>query len=136
VAFGFGDGMALRKDIRVLVVDDMAVSRQILVQMLEQLGVNVVRTAQSGAEAVKSLAQFPADMIISDLIMPDMDGLQLLKRLRDDRRSCRIVFILTSADDSNEKITDAWQLGLDRFLPKPFELPRLMTCLEAVAGRI
>jgi two-component system chemotaxis response regulator CheY len=119
-----------------LVVDDMSVSRQILVQMLEQLGVNVVRTAQSGAEAIRSLSQFPADMIISDLIMPDMDGLELLKRLRDDRRSCRIGFILTSADDANEKITDAWHLGLDRFLPKPFELPRLVTCLEAVAGRI
>lgn len=128
--------MALRKDIIILVVDDMSISRQLLVQMLEQLGVNVVRTAQSGAEAIRSLAQFPADMIVSDLIMPDMDGLELLRRLRDERQSRGIGFILTSGDDANEKITEAWHLGLDRYLPKPFEMPQLITCLEAVAGRI
>jgi two-component system chemotaxis response regulator CheY len=136
VTVDMGDAMALRKDIRILIVDDMSISRQILVQMLEQLGVNIVRTAQSGAEAIRSLTHFHADMVISDLMMPDMDGLELLQRLRDDRRNCRIGFILTSGDDTHEKITEAWHLGLDRFLPKPFELPRLITCLEAVAGRI
>ncbi|MGR3661544.1 MAG: response regulator [Paracoccaceae bacterium] len=136
MAVGDGETMALRKDIKILVVDDMAISRQLLVQMLEQLGVNVVHTAQSGAEALRSLAAFPADMIIADLIMPDMDGLELLRRLRESRQSRGIGFILTSGDDTNEKITDAWHSGLDRFMSKPFEMPRLITCLEAVAGRI
>lgn len=128
--------MALRKDLRILVVDDMSVSRQILVQLLEQVGVNSVRTAQSGSDALATLAKEPAEIIIADLHMPDMDGLELLQRLRNDRRSCGIGYILASGDDGSEKITDAWHMGLDRFLPKPFELSRLITCLEAVAGRI
>ena len=128
--------MALRKDIRVMVVDDMAVSRQILVQMLEQIGVNSTITAQSASDALTTLEKFPADIIISDLNMPEMNGLDLLKHLRNDRRSFGIGFVMTSGDESDEKVVDAWHHGMDRFLPKPFEIQGLMTCLEGVAGRM
>ena len=66
--------MALRKDLRLLVVDDMAVSRQLLAQILEQLGLVDVRTAQNGQEALMRLDQHPADIVIADLNMPGMDG--------------------------------------------------------------
>ena len=128
--------MALRKNLRVLVVDDMSVSRQILLQMLEQIGVATVNTAPSGPAALTSLTQKPADVVIADLHMPEMDGLELLRHLRNDRRSCKIGFVMTSGDDSNEKITEAWQDGLDRFLPKPFDKQRLIACLESISGRI
>lgn len=128
--------MALRRNIEVLVADDMAVSRQVLVQMLEQLGVETVRTASSGADALHSLDQQPADILIADLHMPGLDGLQLLQKIRNHRRHCQMGFILASGDDDNGKIADAWHQGLDRFLPKPFEMQRLVQCLEAVAGRI
>ncbi len=128
--------MALRKDLRVLVVDDMPVSRQILLQMLEQIGVATVDTAPSGQNALASLSDYPADVVIADLHMPDMDGLELLRRLRSDRRNNKIGFVMTSGDDSNEKIAEAWHDGLDRFLPKPFDMQRLIVCLESIAGRI
>ena len=128
--------MVLRKNLRVLVVDDMSVSRQILLQMLEQIGVATVNTAPSGPAALTSLTQKPADVVIADLHMPEMDGLELLRHLRNDRRSCKIGFVMTSGDDSNEKITEAWQDGLDRFLPKPFDKQRLIACLESISGRI
>ncbi len=100
--------MALRKNLRVLVIDDMSVSRQILLQMLEQIGVATVNTAPSGPAALTSLTQKPADVVIADLHMPEMDGLELLRHLRNYRRSCKIGFVMTSGDDSNEKITEAW----------------------------
>ena len=128
--------MALRKDLRVLVVDDMSVSRQILLQMLEQIGVATVDTAPSAQNALASLSEYPADVVIVDLHMPDMDGLELLRRVRSDRRNSKIGFVMTSGDDSNEKITEAWHDGLDRFLPKPFDMQRLIVCLESIAGRI
>ena len=128
--------MALRKNLRVLVVDDMSVSRQILLQMLEQIGVETVDTAPSGRNALASLRDYPADVVIADLHMPDMDGLELLRRLRSDRRNNKIGFVMTSGDDANEKITEAWHEGLDRFLPKPFDMQRLIACLESIAGRI
>ncbi len=128
--------MALRKDLRVLVVDDMSVSRQILLQMLEQIGVATVDTAPSAQNALASLSEYPADVVIVDLHMPDMDGLELLRRVRSDRRNSKIGFVMTSGGDSNEKIAEAWHDGLDRFLPKPFDMQRLIACLESIAGRI
>ena len=128
--------MALRKDLRVLVVDDMSVSRQILLQMLEQIGVATVDTAPSAQNALASLSEYPADVVIVDLHMPDMDGLELLRRVRSNRRNSKIGFVMTSGDDSNEKIAEAWHDGLDRFLPKPFDMQRLIACLESIAGRI
>ncbi len=128
--------MALRKNLRVLVVDDMSVSRQILLQMLEQIGVATVDTAPSAQNALATLSEYPADVVIVDLHMPDMDGLELLRRVRSDRRNSKIGFVMTSGDDSNEKIAEAWHDGLDRFLPKPFDMQRLIACLESIAGRI
>ncbi len=128
--------MALRKDLRILVVDDMAISRQLLVQMLEQIGIGLVTTARDAGEALAMLHTDPADLVICDLNMPGMDGLALLRRLRADRRFCRIGFILTSGEDSAERIAEAWHEGLDRFLPKPFDMQRLVVCLEALSGRI
>ncbi len=128
--------MALRRDLRILVVDDMAISRQLLVQMLEQIGIGSVRTASDGGQALSALRANPADLVICDLDMPGMDGLTLLRRLRADRRFCRIGFILTSDNEDSERIAEAWHAGLDRFLPKPFEMHRLVVCLEALSGRI
>jgi two-component system chemotaxis response regulator CheY len=128
--------MALRRDLRILVVDDMAISRQLMVQMLERIGIGSVTTANSGAQALTLLNGQPADLVICDLDMPGMDGLALLRRLRDDRRFCRISFILTGVDDGSERIAEAWHAGMDRFLPKPFDMHRLVVCLEALSGRI
>lgn len=128
--------MALRRNLRVLVVDDMSISRQILLQMLEQIGVASVDTSPNGPNALASLAERPADVIIADLHMPEMNGLELLRRLRNDRRNSKIGFVMTSGDDTNKKIAEAWHDGLDRFLPKPFDMQRLIACLESIAGRI
>ncbi len=128
--------MALRKDLRMLVVDDMSVSRQILMQMLETIGIASVMTASDAQSAIASLVMQPADIVIVDLNMPSMDGLEMLSYLRGDRRWAQIGFILTSGDDTNEKIDMAWGAGMDRFLPKPFDINRLIACLEAVTGRV
>lgn len=128
--------MALRRDIRILVVDDMSVSRHILLQMLETIGINSVQTEPDARSAIANLAIEPADLVIADLNMPGMDGLELLIHLREDRRHSGIGFVMTSGDDANEKIDTAWTQGMDRFLEKPFDINKLIACLEAVAGRV
>ena len=79
--------MALRTNLRVLVVDDMSVSRQILTQMLDRLGVRRVETANSGQDALNLLALSPADLVIADLNMPGMDGVDLLRSMRRSDRT-------------------------------------------------
>lgn len=128
--------MALRKDLRVLVVDDTAVSRQVLLQMLEALGVADARATSGGSMAIASMAQFPADVVIADLNMPEMDGLELLKHMRGDRRSSDVRFILASGDETDKRIDEAWTHGMDRFLSKPFNNQNFVHCIESVAGRI
>ncbi|MGR3289740.1 MAG: response regulator [Paracoccaceae bacterium] len=128
--------MALRKDLRVLVVDDMSVSRQILLQLLESIGITQVQTATDGIDALSNLASCPAEIVIVDLNMPGMDGLELLQLLRNDRRNQNIGFVMTNEDETDQKLDVAWAQGMDRFLPKPFDINRLITCLEAVAGRV
>ena len=128
--------MALRKDLSVLVVDDMTVSRQILLQLLEHMGVQKVQSAAGGVDAMLSLERRPADVVLCDMNMPDMTGLQLLQHLRADAQHNRIGFVMTSGEDTGEMIQEAWHHGMDQFLPKPFEMDSLITCLEGVAGRI
>lgn len=128
--------MALRKDLRVIVVDDMSVSRQLLVQMLENIGIRSVRSARDAEDALEQIRQHPADMVIADLNMPGTDGLMLLKVLRAGRRTRNVAYVMTSADDSSARIVEAQRFGLNRFLPKPFDLPRLVRCLESITGRI
>jgi two-component system chemotaxis response regulator CheY len=128
--------MALRKDLRLLIVDDMAVSRQILTQILEQLGLVDVRSAHSGHEALERLAQHPADIVIADLNMPEMDGIKLLQQVRSDRRCHATRFVLASGNDADPRIDEARMNGMDRFLPKPFCADRLIRVLESVSGRL
>jgi len=120
----------------VLVVDDMTVSRQILLQLLEHMGVQKVQSAAGGVDAMLSLERRPADVVLCDMNMPDMTGLQLLQHLRADAQHHRIGFVMTSGEDTGEMIQEAWHHGMDQFLPKPFEMDSLITCLEGVAGRI
>ncbi len=131
-----GISMALRKNLRVLVVDDMAISRQLLMQMLETIGIDTVFSASNGLEGLKTLASTPVDIVISDLNMPVMDGLELLMALRDDRRFYTIGFIMCSGEETSEKLDKAWQHGVHKFLPKPFDINKLIACLESVSGRV
>jgi len=128
--------MALRKDLRILVADDMSISRQILQQMLEQIGILHVRTARDGNEAFAALEHAPSEVVIADLNMPGLDGLDLLHKLRNDRRFFRIGYIMASGEDTDARIDSGWKLGMDRFLSKPFDIQRLVKCLESVAGRV
>lgn len=128
--------MALRRDLRLVIVDDMAVSRQVLVQLLEQLGLVDVRAAQSGEDALTLLDQHPADILIVDLNMPGMDGLAMLRHVRADRRCHDLRFILCSGADTDARIEDARLAGLDAFLMKPFCTDRLIRALESVSGRL
>ena len=74
--------------------------------------------------------------MIADLNMPGMDGIELLHRIRNDRRAQSVRFVLCSANDSDPRIDEARMNGMDRFLSKPFSADRLIRVLEAVSGRL
>ncbi|MEP4195926.1 MAG: response regulator [Aliishimia sp.] len=126
--------MALRDQIRIMVVDDMSTSRGLITQALEAFGVRNVSTAENGADALEVLAKSPVHMVISDYNMPNMDGLHLLQRLRSDEKTKGLGFILITGRAEQQIIDYGKKLGMNNFLKKPFDPADLRKCIEAVVG--
>jgi two-component system chemotaxis response regulator CheY len=126
--------MALRDQIRIMVVDDMSTSRGLITQALDSFGVQHVSTAADGIEAVRNLARSPVHMVISDYNMPNMNGLQLLHQLRQDAKTAQVGFILITGRAEQQIIDQGRKLGMNNFLQKPFETSSLRQCIETVVG--
>ena len=126
--------MALRDQIRIMVVDDMSTSRGIITQTLDGLGVRHVSTAEDGANALDILARAPVHLVISDYNMPNMDGLKLLHTLRSSAKTKGIGFILITGRAEQQIIDYGRKLGMNNYLKKPFEAQDLRKCIETVVG--
>lgn len=128
--------MALRDLLHVMVVDDMSTSRGLILQALDSFGVRNVRHATDGPSALQALAERPAHLVISDYNMPQMDGLHLLHALRQSPTLGKIGFILITGKAERSIIETGQKLGMNNFIRKPFEPKDLLTCVEAVVGRL
>ncbi len=103
----------------VLVVDDNAMNRDLLARRVERLG-HTVGLAENGREALAQLDGAAFDLILLDVTMPEMDGYEVLERLKADPARAHIPVIMISAVDQAEEIARCIALGADDFLPKPF----------------
>lgn len=128
--------MALRDQIRVMVVDDMSTSRGLITQALDAFGVRNVATAENGKEAMQSLAARPVHLVVSDYNMPEMDGLQLLHYLRATPKTKGVGFILITGRAEQQIIDHGKKLGMNNYLKKPFQPDDLRNCIEAVVGKL
>lgn len=128
--------MALRDQLRVLVVDDMSTSRGLLLQALDSFGIQQVEYATDGTEAMKSLKSRPVHLVISDYNMPGMDGLHLLQHMRHDPATQKTGFILVTGRADPQVINAGKQLGMNNFLEKPFTPDSMRGCIEAVVGKL
>jgi two-component system chemotaxis response regulator CheY len=128
--------MALRDQLRVLVVDDMSTSRGLITQALDSFGLRNVNIAADGASALQRLATSPSHLVISDFNMPGMNGLQLLQAIRSDARTRGLGFLLITGRADREIIDTGRQLGMNNFLKKPFEAAQLRAAIEAIVGKL
>lgn len=126
--------MALKDSISVMVVDDMATSRSLIIMALEEIGIKKIDFCKDGAEALRALAANPVHLVISDYNMPSMDGLGLLKALRENRTTARIGFVLVSGRMTPDILNVGKSLGMNNYITKPFSTPQLKACLQAVVG--
>ena len=106
----------------ILIVDDEQSYRQLLSMVFEGGGHNI-RTAMNGRQAIELLNESPADIIISDVKMPDMDGIEMLREVRETLPDLGVV--LMTAFASVETAREAFKLGADDFIQKPFDVEEL-----------
>ena len=107
---------------KILIVDDEQSYRQLLTLVFEEQG-NTVRTAMNGRQALELLAAEPSDIIIADVKMPDMDGIEMLRAVRETLPDLGV--ILMTAFASVETAREAFKLGADDFIQKPFDVEEL-----------
>ncbi|OLP16069.1 hypothetical protein BST81_22845 [Leptolyngbya sp. 'hensonii'] len=115
---------------KILIVDDKWENRSVLVKLLGDLGFDLAEATQ-GEEALDRAAHFRPDLIITDLVMPVMDGFELLRRLRRSPQLQDIIVIMTSASAFGEDLQQALEAGGNDFLTKPLRFEEVLQKLEA-----
>lgn len=128
--------MGLKDTLRVMVVDDMSVSRALIAQALDEMGIKHYSTESDSKAALGKLVANPVHLVISDMNMPGMTGLQLLGSLRQTKATQRIGFILITGSPSQEVLSEGQQLGLNNLVRKPFSTVTLKSSIEKVVGRL
>lgn len=112
--------MAYNTDMRVLVVDDFSTMRRIIKNILRQLGFNNVVEADDGTTAWDVLNKDKIEFIISDWNMPQMTGIELLRKVRSSEEFADLPFLMVTAEAQQENIIEAVQAKVSNYIVKPF----------------
>ncbi len=106
--------------IKILVVDDFATMRSMIKNLFKEIGFVNIDDAKDGVQAYTKLKQGGFGFIASDWNMPNLDGLGLLKKIREDEELKDLPFLMVTAEAEKEKIVLALQAGVNSYIVKPF----------------
>jgi DNA-binding response OmpR family regulator len=118
-------------DATIMLVDDEDAIQKLLAYPLEREGYKVVQ-ARDGEEALRRFAEQPVDLVVLDVMLPRMDGLEVCRRLRTD--SAVPIIMLTARDDEVDKVLGL-ELGADDYITKPFSIREFRSRIRAVLRR-
>jgi len=113
----------------LLIVDDERANRDLMVAILEAEDMNLV-TAADGLQALASVAERPPDLILLDVMLPGMNGIGVLRRLRSDPATSDIPVIMVTALEDNESRTRVLESGADEVLTKPISADEVLLCVK------
>ena len=120
----------MRKPNRVLVVDDERVNRNLLKHMLTPLGYEVA-LAENGTEALRKVGEDPPDVILLDILMPELDGFQVTRKLKEQETTFSIPIVMVTALEAVEDRIKALSAGANDFLSKPVDKVELQATVAA-----
>ncbi|PKN32607.1 MAG: response regulator [Deltaproteobacteria bacterium HGW-Deltaproteobacteria-19] len=120
----------------ILITDDSLSMRAVIRKVITLSGIPVAECfeAANGRQALEILSQHWVDVIISDINMPEMNGMELLKELKQDHLFQEIPVIIVSTEGNRERIEEAERMGAQGFLKKPFVPEELRTELYRILG--
>ena len=114
----------------ILVVDDLPANRDLMMRRLERSGFHVLSSA-SGPEALELLRRAPVDLVLLDIMMPGMTGLDVLKTVRMTRTTATIPVVMVTAKTDSEDVVEALSLGANDYVTKPVDYPVALARIRA-----
>ena len=122
----------------VLVIDDSAAIRKILVRVLAQtdLELGQILEAGDGAEALQSLEARPAGLVLCDINMPNMDGIEFLTAVRAKPEWSSVPVIMVTIDGSQSRVEEALRLGAQGYVRKPFTADQIKEKIATCMARV
>jgi two-component system chemotaxis response regulator CheY len=118
---------------RIMIVDDSETVRQVLQLTLENAGFEVVE-AEDGVDALAKLPDAQIDMLITDLNMPNMDGLELIKKVRETGAHRFTPIVMLTTESSEQKKLAGREAGASGWIVKPFKPEQLLKVVKMVLG--
>ena len=116
----------------ILICDDAAFMRMMIKDILSKNGYNVVGEAENGAVAVEKYSELKPDLVLMDITMPEMDGIQALKKIREKDGNASV--IMCSAMGQQAMVIESIQAGAKDFIVKPFQADRVLEAVKKVVG--
>lgn len=115
----------------ILLVDDSFTARKIIGFMLKERGYKIIE-ANNGIDALEKMARFPIDLVITDLNMPKMDGLELVSSLKNDLTFKDIPIIIISLESENQERDRGMKLGASAYFKKPVSKSELIKKIDSL----
>ncbi len=115
---------------RILIADDEPAVRQLLELVLRSQGYEVFVT-QNGDQLVRTAQEWIPDLVIVDLMMPQMDGYEAIRQLRNDTRTAHVPMLILTARSTAEDVVTGFDTGADDYVTKPFNIPELLARIRA-----
>lgn len=116
----------------ILVCDDAAFMRMMIKDILTKNGYNVVAEAENGQKAVEKFNETKPDLVLMDITMPEMDGIQALKKIKEGDPGAMV--IMCSAMGQQAMVIESIQSGAKDFIVKPFQADRVLEAVKKVVG--
>ena len=116
----------------ILVCDDAAFMRMMIKDILTKNGYNVAGEAENGLKAIEKFNETKPDIVLMDITMPEMDGIQALKKIKELDPAANV--IMCSAMGQQAMVIEAIQSGAKDFIVKPFQAERVLEAVKKVVG--
>ena len=116
----------------ILICDDAAFMRMMIKDILTKNGYNIAGEAENGAKAVEKYAELKPDLVLMDITMPEMDGIEALKKIIETDPNAAV--IMCSAMGQQAMVIESIQSGAKDFIVKPFQAERVLEAVQKVVG--
>lgn len=116
---------------RILIVDDIKLNQAMMTDMLQNAGFENIASAMNGSEALEKISSFKPDLILLDLILPDMDGYDICKFVKSSHETSGISVIVQSAMTQSDQKEKAFELGANDFINKPIDRVELIARVKS-----